>query len=272
MKTQLLEDIDDSGALPPRPRPAVWHRPRFDAAPAAPLAGDVEPDPVHMEPEPAAAGAQRPASAPRPETVTATMDPPDWLAEILRQDAEDAAASRRRPAWLPRLLVWGAAACAMALLAGAGLWLFEERRAEAALTVVAAASPAPAVAAQRTMPAVAPAPLAAPAGSAAAIAAPVTAAPVILPAVPVAPVAAMQPAAQEAPAAQADEPSTTHVGRRERAPDRQVASSKARAKRDIGEQRRREETLVQCQAHGYDERQCVQRGCELTRYGLACRG
>jgi hypothetical protein len=35
---------------------------------------------------------------------------------------------------------------------------------------------------------------------------------------------------------------------------------------------RREETLLQCRAHGYDERQCIQRGCEMTRYGFACKG
>jgi hypothetical protein len=35
---------------------------------------------------------------------------------------------------------------------------------------------------------------------------------------------------------------------------------------------RREETLMQCRAHGYDDRQCVQRGCEMTRYGFACKG
>jgi hypothetical protein len=35
---------------------------------------------------------------------------------------------------------------------------------------------------------------------------------------------------------------------------------------------RYEETLMQCRAHGYDERQCLQRGCEMTRYGFACKG
>jgi hypothetical protein len=35
---------------------------------------------------------------------------------------------------------------------------------------------------------------------------------------------------------------------------------------------RREETLMQCRAHGYDERQCIQRACAMTRYGLACKG
>jgi hypothetical protein len=35
---------------------------------------------------------------------------------------------------------------------------------------------------------------------------------------------------------------------------------------------RYEETLMQCRAHGYDERSCLQRGCEMTRYGFACKG
>jgi hypothetical protein len=35
---------------------------------------------------------------------------------------------------------------------------------------------------------------------------------------------------------------------------------------------RREEALMQCRAHGYDDRQCVQRGCEMTRFGFACKG
>jgi hypothetical protein len=35
---------------------------------------------------------------------------------------------------------------------------------------------------------------------------------------------------------------------------------------------RREELLMQCRAHGYDERRCFQRACTMTRYGLVCRG
>jgi hypothetical protein len=29
---------------------------------------------------------------------------------------------------------------------------------------------------------------------------------------------------------------------------------------------------MQCRAHGYDERQCFQRGCEMTKFGFACKG
>lgn len=36
--------------------------------------------------------------------------------------------------------------------------------------------------------------------------------------------------------------------------------------------RRREETLMQCRVLGYDERTCIRRGCDMTRFGLACKG
>ena len=41
---------------------------------------------------------------------------------------------------------------------------------------------------------------------------------------------------------------------------------------DPSPRQRREETLMQCRAHGYDARQCIERGCTMTRYGFACRG
>lgn len=48
------------------------------------------------------------------------------------------------------------------------------------------------------------------------------------------------------------------------------ASAEVTAK-DTGRQRR-EETLMQCRAHGYDQRQCDRRECEMTRFGFACKG
>lgn len=300
MKTQLLEDIDDSRGLPVRSRPAVWHRPRFDAGPAAPPARPVRPDPVSAgfvrppeAPEstpssgPASPSASEPADAAaapsqaqasgfgpkfEPRRAAPGMAPPHWLAEILRQDAQDAAAARRSPARMPRVLAWGAAACALALLAAGGLWLFEERRADGALMVVAESAPAPAAAAPRALPLVASAPVVLPARPL-----PATAAPVMVPAVPAAPVAdaGAEPVpltSRPAPDAQADQPVAVRVARREHAPVRATVPSKRRADPESGEQKRREETLVQCQAHGYDEQQCMERACELTRYGLACRG
>jgi hypothetical protein len=60
---------------------------------------------------------------------------------------------------------------------------------------------------------------------------------------------------------------------RKRAKER--AKVEARAvdpEREPSARQRREETLMQCRAHGYDERQCLQRGCEMTRFGFACKG
>jgi hypothetical protein len=46
----------------------------------------------------------------------------------------------------------------------------------------------------------------------------------------------------------------------------------ARAAAEPSPLQRREETLLQCRAHGYDERQCVRHACTMTRYGFVCRG
>jgi hypothetical protein len=51
-----------------------------------------------------------------------------------------------------------------------------------------------------------------------------------------------------------------------------VEARAAGPEREPSARQRREETLMQCRAHGYDERQCVQHGCEMTRYGFACKG
>ena len=50
------------------------------------------------------------------------------------------------------------------------------------------------------------------------------------------------------------------------------AASRAPVERVQSDRRRREETLLQCRALGYDEGQCIRRECEMTRFGLACRG
>jgi hypothetical protein len=51
-----------------------------------------------------------------------------------------------------------------------------------------------------------------------------------------------------------------------------VEARAAEPAREPSARQRREETLMQCRAHGYDERQCLQRGCEMTRFGFACKG
>jgi hypothetical protein len=64
-------------------------------------------------------------------------------------------------------------------------------------------------------------------------------------------------------------------------PEKKRAPAKARrvapqdappAATEPSPRRRREETLMQCRAHGYDARQCVERACTMTRFGLACKG
>jgi hypothetical protein len=65
--------------------------------------------------------------------------------------------------------------------------------------------------------------------------------------------------------------------KRQRSRERKQARPQQEAKARIQDtepsaRQRREETLLQCRAHGYDERQCIQRGCEMTRYGFACKG
>jgi hypothetical protein len=69
-----------------------------------------------------------------------------------------------------------------------------------------------------------------------------------------------------------------------KAPERKRTATKARrtsahdaaavaaAKATPSPGQRREETLRECRALGYDARQCVQRACSMTRYGLVCRG
>jgi hypothetical protein len=65
--------------------------------------------------------------------------------------------------------------------------------------------------------------------------------------------------------------------KRQRSKERKHARPQQEAKARIQDtepsaRQRREETLLQCRAHGYDERQCLRRGCEMTRYGFACKG
>lgn len=72
----------------------------------------------------------------------------------------------------------------------------------------------------------------------------------------------------------ADEPAASPA-KRQRSHAKKRAKPEARAaqaEREPSARQRREETLMQCRAHGYDERQCLQRGCEMTRFGFACKG
>jgi hypothetical protein len=51
--------------------------------------------------------------------------------------------------WTRHLAAWGAAGVLLALLAGGGLWLYEQSQVEGALVVVANTNPAPAPVARR---------------------------------------------------------------------------------------------------------------------------
>jgi hypothetical protein len=77
----------------------------------------------------------------------------------------------------------------------------------------------------------------------------------------------------------ADEQADSTPAKRKHAATRKqtktVASAAGQEGARTGERsyrQRYEETLMQCRAHGYDERQCLQRGCEMTRFGFACKG
>jgi hypothetical protein len=247
-----------------------------------------EPTPVRDGPPPF--GGQSPFAA----------EAPDWLAARLQEDAALRDDPQWSSLWKRRLVTWSIAAGLLAMLAAGALWVVQETRVEGALSVVANTSPV-------TGPAGAPAlvrtaPLAAPPAAAGAAIRPVTApadpaapspAPVEVPATPSKPEAA-RPEAAATDAADAD-PRTVvsvtippaavpdvnvpvrHTARRERerAAARQrrtVASSQPKAPAEPTGRQRREETLLQCRAHGYNERQCIQRGCVMTRFGLACKG
>jgi hypothetical protein len=342
MKTQLLEDFQESGSAPaqpapppssppspppPRPRrPAVWHGPGAQRTDAGASAQRADPGPMQRAPNTPARGkgvaieawAERAARArptPSPPVDDATVplhDPParpepapdpvppprpfvppephagdagtiprpmqpdaeaDWLAARLHADDTPAWSS----VWKRRLVTWSIAGGLLAGLAAGGLWLYEENRVEGALVVVANTSPAgqgPAGQGQ------------APAAQAFAAGAPVPA--------PVQPAAAAEavrplPAPEPvAPAVERDPPAAAPVDvtppkrtlrDKTAAKKRAPAQAKRRTVQDAppataahSARERREETLMQCRAHGYDARQCIERACTMTRYGFACKG
>jgi hypothetical protein len=227
---------------------------------------------------------------------------PDWLTERLARETATHGGTEWNGAWKRRLASWGAAGVLLALLAGGALWLYEQSRVEGALVVVANTNPVsegntvrpgsgaalPAVQASPSVgsPAVAN-PSVASADKNAAVLEPVSAMPATT--VPTAavggtagPSTASSASETAAPigadrtvvavaldAAPAPQPkrSRSHAGKQRRADTSVDARENERSHRQ-----RSEETLMQCRAHGYDERQCLQRGCEMTRYGFACKG
>jgi len=264
MKTRLIEDFDESGSVPAGPAPR--------AAPPIHAQGFAPQPPGFVRaqgqdttlPDPAA---QPDARLPgRPRDTTDVNGDPEWLAALLARDAEELSESQSKGRWTRRVLTWGMATVVPVLLAAGGLWLYQENRVEGALIVVANTSPAPATAAAGTRPASP--------GIAATHA----------PAVPLTPVAAAvseTPPPEAAAAAETQDPTPSNADaiappRPKRSHVRKHPKAEATAgipaDSEPSARQRKEENLMQCRAHGYDDRQCVQRGCEMTRYGFACKG
>jgi hypothetical protein len=334
MKTQLLEDFDESGSAPgAQPHPAVWRRERHvdvrapsipstppDAVrdtPAPPGRPIWRPNPA-IEPEPARAEplrVQPHGFAPQPAVLPGGGDP-DWLAAHLARDAALNERSEWNGRWTRRLAAWGAAGVVLALLAGGGLWLYEQSQVDGALVVVANTNPAPTAVVARPvtgrdatgLPAVAP--VASSVATSATPATPITtqvqaqaATPAVRNATGADATGGLAGASAGASTASSDaenvpdnppvqsspenyprsvaavnlaQPNATHG-----APKRPRSHLRKHPKADTSAaiqdseptyRQRREETLMQCRAHGYDERQCFQRGCEMTRFGFACKG
>jgi hypothetical protein len=198
----------------------------------------------------------------------------EWLAARLREEA----LAREAPAWTSmwkrRLVTWSIAGGLLAGLAAGGLWLYEENRVEDALVVVANTSPAgppppapvqTAVAAEAVNPVPAPQPEPVAPVVEDKVAEPVAAAPVdVMPPRRAARTRAMEKNPVEKKPA--EKKRTTVKTRRPPAQDAPPVAATPSPRQ------RREETLMQCRAHGYDARQCIERACTMTRYGLACKG
>jgi len=339
MKTQLLQDLQESGSAPAPPvpppappkRPAVWHGPGAQRADAGSAVQRADHGPMQRAPETSARGkgvaieawAERAAQArparpappvdeatvpgvearPRPEPPRPPEPPPmaerhempdhipppradagtiprpferdveaEWLAARLREES---------PAWSSmwkrRLITWSIAGGLLASLAAGGLWLYEENRVDDALVVVANTQPAGQPPAAQAFAAGSPAPTPVQPAVAPEAVKPVPeqvpeqerVAPVVddkpPAAVDAAPVDVTPPrrASRDRPAAKKR---TATKARRAAVPDAPSAAA------STSPRQRREETLMQCRAHGYDARQCIERGCTMTRYGLACKG
>ncbi|WP_156328213.1 hypothetical protein [Massilia sp. WF1] len=303
------------------PRPAVWRQPRQapPETPGAVASGAAAPDAVAgaaVPPAtPAASGAPAPPDAvqptapafARPAPIHITPPPgarvslpsettiplpgtgagggdPDWLTERLARDAATHSSADWSGRWGRRLAASGAAAVLLALVAGGGLWLYEQSQVEGALVVVANTNPASELPAAR--PTAGSAATAASGTTAPIGALPSTSAPATLPVPAPAPAEAPAPvapeAAQKAGGVDADrtvksvplaEAPATAPPKRTRSHSHSRKRTQAAATDSAPSARqRREETLMQCRAHGYDERECLARGCEMTRYGFACKG
>ena len=178
---------------------------------------------------------------------------PDWLAEHLQRAVASQGEPHWNSLWKRRAVTWSLAGVLLAGAVAAGLWTVEERRVAGALAVVATTE-TPALAIPAAPPPAAP--------------------PALAP-------APAEPVADTAPPAMADAPERTVVAvDTDVAQDNKPATHTPRRRRpeavraatEPSPRHKREETLLQCRIYGYDEHQCLRRGCAMTRFGLACRG
>lgn len=303
--------------VPPPGRPAAPAAPGGTRMGAPPFTPTFAPQPPFSQPPPAPSLSPSPPPEPAPPprarrapeigagafsasgpgdipTPPEPVPGPDPLAEHLRRNAvhEPQPEPDAVSGWTRRALSWSLGISLLAGVLAAGLWLYEDRRVEGALVVVANTAPEGAahgsVAPRAAMPATLLAPAPAPVADAAAPATPATPA-TPAPATPQPPVDPA-PAASTPPASAQDtttpppETATADSAEEQAAPrvrrharhtrkrEAPVIATAPRAPAEPSPGQRREETLMQCRAHGYDERQCFARGCEMTRFGFACRG
>ncbi|MBW8900625.1 MAG: hypothetical protein JF619_21460 [Massilia sp.] len=228
--------------------------------------------------------AARPEPLPDDATIprsSSAVDEAGWLATRRRA----APTPRKAAGWnrfLPRrLAAWSIAGVLLTGVAAGGLWLYEESRVDGAPVVVAATAPVPAASGARapaapqavapaTTPPVQPVPHVAAAAAVPASPSPVEADRTVKPVDMATPAAAdveppKHPPRQAVTARKRPAPQTPRARTHDTAPVSRVAT-------EPSARQRREELLMQCRAHGYDERRCFQRACTMTRYGLVCRG
>lgn len=248
------------------------------------------PRPLPPEARTAATGA---AASPPPIAAAPAADLPDWLTERLREDAEQETDRQRKRLMARRALGWSAAATVVAMLAVGGYWFYQESRVDGALDVVANTSPAaPALEAAPRVgrTAAAPAPASPPASPAAPVSGTsVDMAPSPADAAPEAAHVAGHADAAQAPvqSGAANAPPEVAAATQPAPPIRKTSTPRhhqpaahveartrtaVRADSEPTPDQRRWETLMQCRALGYDERECRRRGCMMTRFGLACPG
>lgn len=243
MKTQLLEDIGES--IPP-PDPPLQ---QTDADPgdgtrlpaAAPAPSTRRPGTWRKREAPAA------PPPPPPPLFNADVDP---LAECWAIANPDTGPTRFER-WGRRTAIWSAGLAALLLVAGGAAWIVNERMTDEALATVAAIPlPAPPAVTRAAIEPSEPALL-----QASELALPVPELHAGLPVFAAAP----QPAKPVRRRALAEKKAPTRPSPHVPDPAQVRAAQTA-------------ETLRQCRAAGYHAKQCLERSCVATPYGIACKG